>query len=290
MKFNKQSDLNEKIKKKFNFTYQIKIKKNMVYLNLGCGNVFHEDWINIDHISSSKHVKQYDISKNIPLEDDSVDFLYHSHVLEHLTKKNGLIFLKECHRVLKKEGVIRIVVPDLKTIAEEYLKAYNNVKTNNSIQNEANYNWMLIEMIDQLAREKSGGEMLKYWSQDEIKNPDFLENRIGKVYLKYRNFKEQIANKPLTVKEKILNFFLKKIGLTWDDYETLKFSKLGERHKWMYDDFSLSNTLKDLGFTNIKIQTGNTSYNNEWYKYSSLDMDQDEKLRKPDSLIIEALK
>ena len=58
----------------------------------------------------------------------------------------------------------------------------------------------------------------------------------------------------------------------------------------MYDDFSLFNTLKDLGFTNIKIQTGNTSYNNEWYKYSSLDMDQDEKLRKPDSLIIEALK
>ena len=71
----------------------------MVYLNLGCGNVFHEDWINIDHISSSKQVKQYDISKNIPLENDSVDFLYHSHVLEHLTKKNGLIFLKECHRV-----------------------------------------------------------------------------------------------------------------------------------------------------------------------------------------------
>lgn len=47
--------------------------------------------------------------------------VYSSHTLEHFTRKEGLNFLKECHRVLRKKGIIRIVVPDLQCVVDDYI-------------------------------------------------------------------------------------------------------------------------------------------------------------------------
>jgi SAM-dependent methyltransferase len=49
----------------------------------------------------------------IPLPDESVDFSYSSHLLEHLYKEHGAHLVQECFRTLRKGGRIRIVVPDL---------------------------------------------------------------------------------------------------------------------------------------------------------------------------------
>lgn len=43
------------------------------------------------------------------------DVVYHSHSLAHLSKGDAIEFLKECKRVLKVGGVLRIVVPALAT-------------------------------------------------------------------------------------------------------------------------------------------------------------------------------
>ena len=63
-----------------------------------------------------------DVSKRLPYEDDCVDKIYSSHLLEHLDKERGEALLQECFRVLKKGGIFRLVVPDLEFHARRYLQ------------------------------------------------------------------------------------------------------------------------------------------------------------------------
>lgn len=51
--------------------------------------------------------------EQLPFLDGSVGYLYASHVLEHLKDDEIRFFLRECHRVLRPSGLLRLVVPDL---------------------------------------------------------------------------------------------------------------------------------------------------------------------------------
>jgi predicted SAM-dependent methyltransferase len=61
-------------------------------------------------------IELVDIRKKLPDGDSSVDFIYCSNVLEHFEKYEALNILKECKRVLKSKGIMRIVLPDLNKI------------------------------------------------------------------------------------------------------------------------------------------------------------------------------
>jgi predicted SAM-dependent methyltransferase len=260
------------------------------YLNLGCGNIYHKDWINIDYTSNSSFVKEHNILSGIPFDNDTIDFVYHSHILEHLSKKQGEKFILECYRVLKKEGVIRVVIPDLRTITSEYLNAIEKYNNNPNKETEENYRWSVIELIDQMVRDESGGEMLKYWCNGNITNYATLEKRTGLKKSDLNKFSLSNNQYKLSPKDRVIRFILKLIGISWIEFEMLKFYKIGERHKWMYDSISISILLSQSGFRNITIQSGKTSYVKDWEKYSSLDVSSENRLRKPDSLIIEAIK
>src|SRR5690606_3528870 len=103
-----------------------------------------------------EYVKSFNLLKGIPLKDESVDVVYHSHLLEHFSKNDGFRFMQECFRVLKPSGVIRIAVPDLEIIAKEYLR---NLELAISGDREGmyNYEWMKLELFDQIGRNESGG-------------------------------------------------------------------------------------------------------------------------------------
>ncbi len=58
-------------------------------------------------------IQLVDIRHKFPLEDESVDFIYCSQVIEHFERYEALNILRESHRVLKLDGVIRISVPDI---------------------------------------------------------------------------------------------------------------------------------------------------------------------------------
>ena len=113
-------------------------------LNLGCGAVTPKNWVNVDYALGAwlfkipgfqvvnRHFKFFnlewdsnvllkDLRKRFPWKDNSVDIIYCSHVLEHLSKVEGLCFLRQCYRVLKPEGVARILVPDLNAIVSDYI-------------------------------------------------------------------------------------------------------------------------------------------------------------------------
>lgn len=92
------------------------------FLNIGCGTVFHPDWLNFDLISTSSHVKTWDIRQGFKLESSSVSACYSSHFLEHLSTHEAKQVLTDCFRVLQSQGILRIVVPDLEIVARDYLK------------------------------------------------------------------------------------------------------------------------------------------------------------------------
>lgn len=64
----------------------------------------------------------HNIAYGLPFPDQSVDYLYSSHVLEHLLRKDARDLLEEVHRVLKKNGIARICVPDLEHVFSLYQK------------------------------------------------------------------------------------------------------------------------------------------------------------------------
>jgi predicted SAM-dependent methyltransferase len=101
-------------------------------LNVGSYTVmFHNGWLNLDIIdchqwATAHHYKflHMDASKPMRLDDNVVDLMLSSHMLEHLNWNDGLAFLKEAYRVLKPGGVLRLSVPD----AEKIIKYYNEDK------------------------------------------------------------------------------------------------------------------------------------------------------------------
>jgi predicted SAM-dependent methyltransferase len=272
----------------------------MKYLNIGCGSYYstEDTWTNLDFASSNKHVKAHNLLKGIPFGDNTFDFVYHSHVLEHFSKQDGERLINECYRVLKPGGILRVAIPDLEGIARNYISWLEKGIENPTDEiTRANYNWMLIEMYDQTVRNSSGGEMAKYISQEKIINEDYVYERIGQegkelrnMYLKQRS---QAPASKLTFKRIVSGVFhrLKNIASLNREskYEQIgRFRLGGEIHQWMYDRYSLTSLLTKAGFEQIIKTTAFDSYLTDWGKYN-FDSVQG-SVRKPDSLFIEARK
>ena len=75
-------------------------------------------WITIDLVGADL---SYDLRNGIPFLSDSVDRIYTSHMLEHIPYRELVIFLNECHRVLKDGGELSVCVPN----TGYYMKAYS---------------------------------------------------------------------------------------------------------------------------------------------------------------------
>lgn len=123
------------------------MSKKIVKLNLGCGPTGVSGWINYDwgvlpllskatwvrnvlvriglldnnYVAKWPEIELVDIRKGIPQEDGSVNYIYCSHVMEHFEKLETVDLLKECYRVMKKGGVMRIVLPDLLKLIDNYV-------------------------------------------------------------------------------------------------------------------------------------------------------------------------
>jgi SAM-dependent methyltransferase len=72
-------------------------------------------------LSLGDNVRLHDLRKGLPFESDTVDVVYHSHFLEHLDRPYAGTFLREVHRVLRRSGIHRIVVPDFEATCRKYL-------------------------------------------------------------------------------------------------------------------------------------------------------------------------
>ena len=249
-------------------------------MNLGCGGCFHPDWVNFDFVSRSPEVIQHDLRERLPLDDRSCAVVYHSHVLEHLPHAAAPLLLRECHRVLAPGGFFRIVVPDLETIARLYLENLKDAIVGDD-HAARRYEWMTLELMDQMVREESGGEMLKILAAQPNASRGVCYRANGsRGVAGYRTIPCQGALRcapPPPPRQ----------SPKPDD--VARFRASGEVHKWMYDRWSLRVLLENTGFHEIKVCAASESRIPDFARYG-LDLNADGSVRKPDSLFMEARK
>ncbi len=279
----------------------------MKYLNLGCGNRFNKDWINIDVKACDPSVISYNLTRGIPLEDDSCDVVYHSHIIEHFRRDSAVNFMKECYRVLKPGGILRVATPDLERICRIYLEKLESIQSNQN--NKYDYEWMMLELYDQTVREQSGGQMLDYLKMEPLLNEAFVYERIGEegrnIIKKLRQHtsnnpeKQQwqhrikmVAGSAYNLLDTIRTRFLGRIIFGQDGIKALEIGRFrlsGEIHQWMYDQYSLSCLMESSGFRESMIQSATTSLIPNWTNFN-LDTLPGGIVNKPDSLYMEAIK
>ena len=92
----------------------------MIKLNIGCGwRNFGSDWHHIDG-GDYPHLDSKDIF-NLPYENNTVDLIYVSHVIEYFDREHIISILKEWKRTLKDGAILRIAVPNFEEMAVLYL-------------------------------------------------------------------------------------------------------------------------------------------------------------------------
>lgn len=90
-------------------------------LQVGCWPYLRKGWLNTELYGSDELIP-LDLLKKMPLPNESIDFIFSEHVHEHFSLENGQKMLKEFHRVLRKNGKIRIATPNLEFLIKLYQK------------------------------------------------------------------------------------------------------------------------------------------------------------------------
>jgi len=90
-------------------------------LQLGAADKPLSGWLNTDlHDYGRGELVYLDARRRFPLPDAAFDAVYSEHMLEHLSYADGQRCLRECFRVLRPGGTIRIATPSLERLAQLY--------------------------------------------------------------------------------------------------------------------------------------------------------------------------
>ena len=110
----------EKLKHKYN--------TNIKRLNIGCGDLIFDKWINIDMYSNKAQLKCNALY--LPFKNNSIDEIYSSHLIEHFNFLEAFEVLKEWKRVLKNNGIITIESPDLLESCKKFVEGNEQDRIN----------------------------------------------------------------------------------------------------------------------------------------------------------------
>ena len=199
----------------YNLTIQyskINISKNsQLNLNIGAGKYVINNFKSLDFYSKHYYPNkekfleervEYNLRNDkIPFQDNSVDNIYASHIIEHIEEKYVIEFIKETYRVLNPSGVLRIACPDGKFLfnISSFTNDYWNWRKKGSFSNKQRFTteWSSIDQYDYLLRELSTPNC-RYYNY-KVKNN--LPNNKELKKLNYIELKEKLRE-GLTFREK----------------------------------------------------------------------------------------
>lgn len=191
----------------------------MFKINLGSGPTSAAGWENIDwgmlpllgmlkiNILFSKlgvigkdygvvwpKIRWWDIRKGLPFTDNQANYIYCSNVLEHLQPDETKMVVAECHRVLKKRGILRVVVPDLDILIRKYKdpdifnneywgyekKKYKSFKEKVMARFIRPHQWMFNKKSFRTILVETGFKMIRFYKirEGECPNLDKLDLKI----------------------------------------------------------------------------------------------------------------
>lgn len=128
--------------------------KQKIRLNVGASPIWHKDgWCTLDH--KLREESEYSIlgdASSIPLDDSSCETIFNSHMIEHIPHVKLESILVEFNRVLEKDGILRILTPDLKKVAKAYVETdkefFKRAKQEDeSIRTDLGYGGMFMNFI-----------------------------------------------------------------------------------------------------------------------------------------------
>jgi ubiquinone/menaquinone biosynthesis C-methylase UbiE len=177
----------------------------MTLLNLGCGgkisahpHVTNIDWSIALRVRKSRilrccaplylrgerlvefsqlpdNILVHNLAKGIPFADETVDAVYHSHLLEHLDHHVVPAFFAEVFRVLKPGGIHRVVVPDLERLARHYLQHCELCDQDPGARRD--HDQTVAAIIEQSVRRESYGTSQQKPLRRYVENPLFGDAR-----------------------------------------------------------------------------------------------------------------
>jgi SAM-dependent methyltransferase len=126
------------------------LSQRPLMVNLGSGPTGPESWVNMDRsptmilrhaplvakairktgligdhhlVPWQPHIVRQDLTKPLPFADGTVDAVYSSHFFEHIYYSDAHAIARECFRVLKPGGVLRLALPDGEAWARELIES-----------------------------------------------------------------------------------------------------------------------------------------------------------------------
>ena len=90
------------------------------HLHLGCGPKYLFGFVNVDANLFNELDLWLDVRNGLPFAANSVDSIYSTHMFEHFYPDELQLLLRDCQRVLKPGGGIRLIVPNLASAISAY--------------------------------------------------------------------------------------------------------------------------------------------------------------------------
>jgi predicted SAM-dependent methyltransferase len=85
-------------------------------LQIGAGHNPLPGWLCTDIAPVHPGIAYLDATQPFPLPDGSFDLVSSEHMIEHIPYGAGMFMLRECHRILKAGGRVRVATPDLQVL------------------------------------------------------------------------------------------------------------------------------------------------------------------------------
>lgn len=93
-------------------------------LHIGCGPEILKGWVNIDNAQYPGVDRVLDVTTGLPFEN--VSFVFAEHFVEHLSYQNAAALFRECRRVLRDDGILRLSTPNLDWVWITHYRAVMN--------------------------------------------------------------------------------------------------------------------------------------------------------------------
>lgn len=114
-----------KINKNKNIVKEIFEKNREKRLYLGCNDKYIDGFVNIDILENSKADIISDVTKLNEFDNNTIDLIYSSHMIEHVSRYTYKEVLKRWYNLIKPGGIIRLALPDLLALSKYYVEHGN---------------------------------------------------------------------------------------------------------------------------------------------------------------------
>lgn len=105
-------------------------------LHIGCGRRILPDWLNADYHPKTRNIRHLDATRPLPFDDDTFDFVFSEHMIEHFPFALGQDLIDECFRVLAPGATVRISTPDLAFLIDIHRVARSPERERSPLQDE----------------------------------------------------------------------------------------------------------------------------------------------------------